>query len=82
MSEPPDSFRQLSPCDIIRSLIIALNVGHGAVTITKCFSSHHIIPAVTQFSSFVEVGKRCNHVCQGTKISLTWVVLQRSKQLL
>lgn len=77
-----DFLRQLSPRDITCSLFISLDIGHWAVTVAKCFSSHQIISAVTLFSALVEVGKGCYYICQCSKVTLAWVLLLRRGQLL
>lgn len=64
-----------SPGDIACSLLISLDVCHGAVTVTKRFNSHQIVAAVACLPGLVEVGEGRHYICQRAEVALRWVIL-------
>lgn len=64
-----------SPSDITCSLLISLDVSHGAIPVAKRFNSHQIIAAVTCLPVFVEMGERRHNVRQRAEVTLRWVFL-------
>lgn len=71
-----------SPSDVTGSLLVSLDVGHGAVPIAKCLVSHQIVSTVACLPVLVEMGKGRHDVCQRAQITLRRVVLLNGEQTL
>lgn len=66
-----------SPSNITCSLLICLEVCHGAVPVAKRVISHHVVAAVIRFPGLVEVGEGRHYICQRAEVTMRRVILQK-----
>lgn len=75
----PADVRSPSPADVAGSLLVSLDVGHGAVAVAQRLRSHQVVAAVARLP-VLEVGQRRHDVGQRAEVTLRRVVLVRVEE--